>query len=505
MSSSDSRGERSIEDILAAIRTGKPLEDIAPGTGAQVSAPSGPSETPQRTSTPPHSSEPQLPSYMPPAARVAPHDVRSDPTLSNPSAGGLPPLGARTGGRPAPLTGRLAEVFGAVVAKPQPGPAPVSTDDMSATSALDPAQASVRTGQSLDDDLSDLLGEPVMPERAVSARLAAPAAPAAEPTARSPVFGTAFAPAGNVRGHRDAGPEEPSGATQPAAVQAFDFSTMVPTREPTTGAPGVPAEDQSLTVTDTAAAPPAPEPAKPRDDQPVATRPAPVVIAAMPRASTVVPAEAAAPAAETMRRPAGEAGDPGTAAASTSRALDDHNPAQAAEATAAPAPAVNRPSSNAATALKPIVNGNHAKTPAAPARTQPTAVPLSGTVNGSGVAKAGKDPVSDLRAHPITPSAETSSPAPQAGPATVATSPATGGPVRTTDVAVQSTTLIRPAISEIDGGLQRVRTMEDTVAELLRPMLREWLDANMPRIVEKALRVELAESVRKKLDGGGKG
>jgi uncharacterized protein len=37
-----------------------------------------------------------------------------------------------------------------------------------------------------------------------------------------------------------------------------------------------------------------------------------------------------------------------------------------------------------------------------------------------------------------------------------------------------------------------VRTLEDTVSELLRPLLREWLDANMPRIVEKALRVELA-------------
>ena len=42
------------------------------------------------------------------------------------------------------------------------------------------------------------------------------------------------------------------------------------------------------------------------------------------------------------------------------------------------------------------------------------------------------------------------------------------------------------------------RTMEDTVAELLRPMLRQWLDANMPRVVEKALRVELAASVQPK-------
>lgn len=37
-----------------------------------------------------------------------------------------------------------------------------------------------------------------------------------------------------------------------------------------------------------------------------------------------------------------------------------------------------------------------------------------------------------------------------------------------------------------------VRSMEDTVSELLRPMLRQWLDNNMPRIVEKALRVEMA-------------
>ena len=37
------------------------------------------------------------------------------------------------------------------------------------------------------------------------------------------------------------------------------------------------------------------------------------------------------------------------------------------------------------------------------------------------------------------------------------------------------------------------RTMEDTVAELLRPMLKSWLAENMPKIVEKALRKEIAE------------
>ena len=46
-----------------------------------------------------------------------------------------------------------------------------------------------------------------------------------------------------------------------------------------------------------------------------------------------------------------------------------------------------------------------------------------------------------------------------------------------------------------------VRTLEDTVAELLRPMLRQWLDANMPRIVEKALKIELAQSVKPRSGG----
>ena len=38
------------------------------------------------------------------------------------------------------------------------------------------------------------------------------------------------------------------------------------------------------------------------------------------------------------------------------------------------------------------------------------------------------------------------------------------------------------------------RSMEDTVAELLRPMLKKWLAENMPKIVERALRREIEES-----------
>jgi len=34
------------------------------------------------------------------------------------------------------------------------------------------------------------------------------------------------------------------------------------------------------------------------------------------------------------------------------------------------------------------------------------------------------------------------------------------------------------------------RTLEDVVAEMVRPMLEKWIDANMPRIVERALKLD---------------
>lgn len=40
--------------------------------------------------------------------------------------------------------------------------------------------------------------------------------------------------------------------------------------------------------------------------------------------------------------------------------------------------------------------------------------------------------------------------------------------------------------------------IEDSTADLLRPMLRQWLAENMPRMVEKALHIEVAESVKSK-------
>jgi cell pole-organizing protein PopZ len=41
------------------------------------------------------------------------------------------------------------------------------------------------------------------------------------------------------------------------------------------------------------------------------------------------------------------------------------------------------------------------------------------------------------------------------------------------------------------------------VLELLKPLLRQWLDQNMPRLVAEALKGEAAR-VRGSADGGGK-
>ncbi|MCB1506863.1 MAG: DUF2497 domain-containing protein [Hyphomicrobiaceae bacterium] len=53
-----------------------------------------------------------------------------------------------------------------------------------------------------------------------------------------------------------------------------------------------------------------------------------------------------------------------------------------------------------------------------------------------------------------------------------------------------------PTVASTPLGAVGVRTVEDIVADLLRPMLREWLAENMPRMVEKALRIELADGLK---------
>lgn len=55
---------------------------------------------------------------------------------------------------------------------------------------------------------------------------------------------------------------------------------------------------------------------------------------------------------------------------------------------------------------------------------------------------------------------------------------------------------LRPSAPPLPFAGPPTGTIEDATAELLRPMLRQWLADNMPRMVEKALHIEVAESVK---------
>ncbi|WP_295554960.1 DUF2497 domain-containing protein [uncultured Hyphomicrobium sp.] len=52
------------------------------------------------------------------------------------------------------------------------------------------------------------------------------------------------------------------------------------------------------------------------------------------------------------------------------------------------------------------------------------------------------------------------------------------------------------ALVVVPPGGEETGSIEDTTADLLRPMLRQWLADNMPRMVEKALHIEIAESIK---------
>ena len=62
-----------------------------------------------------------------------------------------------------------------------------------------------------------------------------------------------------------------------------------------------------------------------------------------------------------------------------------------------------------------------------------------------------------------------------------------------TNAAPASTTATSLSVSS--HSMNAPRSMEDAVADLLRPMLKNWLAENMPRIVERALRRELSEQL----------
>ncbi len=132
--------------------------------------------------------------------------------------------------------------------------------------------------------------------------------------------------------------------------------------------------------------------------------------------------------------------------------------------------------------------------PATPAAAEPAALdPSVASASALGALAAGLAASSRESGPEIIVSAVEVSP-PKADTATQQDVPGVNTPVATaTGVSVFSS-----PDSFVGGAHLRpisTSTLDDTAAELLRPMLRQWLDDNMPRIVERALRIELTDAV----------
>src|SRR5262249_18771698 len=54
----------------------------------------------------------------------------------------------------------------------------------------------------------------------------------------------------------------------------------------------------------------------------------------------------------------------------------------------------------------------------------------------------------------------------------------------------------KAAPASLPGARKAENTVDDALTELLRPIVRQWLDENMMRALENAVRVEVADSVK---------
>lgn len=438
----------------------------------------------------------------------------------------------------AKLFGRLAEAL-------RGGPvSPAVAETSSEVLPPEPATAARPASTVLTDDLDDLLAD------------VAPAAPAAEtvPAAMAPATpakADANAIADTAAHAHTAPAHEDKGEARAIQRRTLDFGSVVPQR-PEAGpaaATGV-ADSERHPVKPSAHALAFDKMLSARmstgKQEPVATEPeptGPVVIAAMPDTrDTANEASSEGVALEIEDAEASEAAKSAFGALMAGLAASTAAPVVEKTEAASAAPVASQPSTvNAHSPVAKVSTDSasgiatSAQTPAAaptpapqvtvtvtPAKSVPqmkavasvsgkpasteksSAGPMAdtATVTGGGDAAHGAvkpaQPSPELMSAPVkaedasAPAQSSLATAVNAPPAPAAvTSPSPALPAIATPTAVSPATAA-PAVL----GLGGVRTVEDIVAELLRPMLREWLAENMPRMVEKALRIELAEGLK---------
>ena len=269
-------------------------------------------------------------------------------------------------------------------------------------------------------------------------------------SALNPRADTGRAPAASTGGHRL--PSFPEWRAEQASAQpdnkrelmSFDFGTVVPQREEQT------AKTQGAAETKPAARPATEE----SESQ------------AQPEEQRILP----------MR-----AGLNGSAADNVSPFPRPMRETTKPAADAQPAPSAEKSADNKPTKSEtPLASGE-------PAATAATGAPVAGAANAP--AEALLDAVVDLVQQ-------------QPGALSVFTSGASFiGGVAAKNAVAEALASVKADRGEASGVPGAPPKMDRAAAELLRPMLRQWLADNMPRIVEDALRSELTETTQ----GDGKG
>lgn len=116
------------------------------------------------------------------------------------------------------------------------------------------------------------------------------------------------------------------------------------------------------------------------------------------------------------------------------------------------------------------------------------ALALGLAASAAGVTPPSPQPEPLGNAIPLTPVFDIPSPPHQAEPAAYVQPVPAAAPV-----APQPSTLPAPVANV--GSVPVNRSLEDAVADMLRPMLQQWVADNMPRIIERALRNEVASAL----------
>lgn len=515
MSTSDSAREPSMEDILASIRK-IIAEDPAPA--AAVGDASDPEDAGPAL--------PAAPAIASPGSNASTDFSSSEPLVT-----------------PAPMSGRLADALGGLKkASARQEPAP--------SSDTQPARAPSFGG--LDDDLSDLLDDVPADDRPAPGVSAAPDTKGAfsapgRAAAASP-FGSSFNPPAGLRPGRnpEAAPApaaSQSGSTAPSPPFAGEATTSLPFGQKADRGPGF--SSDSLLKASSSLLAKSPDRAASTSagtaqaDEPAsdAGQSAQADDAATPTAETKPPAATTGPVVIAAMPPAAKTGTSKPETASPSTTASSAPAKSTVERSSAPRPigfALGAGASPTGPSTLEKTLGISNETPAGTASTSSPGTSAPSLTSGGPDASASASAADDEATEPILmpakrdtvsatePLASTSALDELAAGLAASVGSVAGSSSGMKAASEGSKTSRSPELS--DGKSASVtgpdavtaaspssstpapgtssRTLEETVGELLRPMLREWLDANMPRIVENALRSEMSESVAKSLSTG---